>query len=117
MKRLVFNIVFLVCFFSLSKCNTSILTTNEKELLAIDIPNKNYKLKVVYIPSNATIQSSIQIRKLQTNNKTEELLQDYERYNYVDTMYLKNDTTFMLIIRDTVSVLGNKPDTMIIKLK
>jgi len=73
-------------------------------------------LRIVYIPSNVTIQSSIQVRKLH-DNKQEELLQDYERYNYVDTIYLKNDSILMLVVRDTISILGNKPDTMVIKLK
>ena len=73
-------------------------------------------MRIVYIPSNVTIQSSIQVRKLH-DNKQEELLQDYERYNYVDTIYLKNDSILMLVVRDTISILGNKPDTMVIKLK
>lgn len=116
MKRLILNVPLLVFFLSLTKCNTNILDIKERELSVIDIPNKDYKLRVVYMPSNATIQSSIQVRKLQGDKKTEGLLKDYERYNYIDTMYLKNDTTFILIIRDTVSILGNKPDTMIVKL-
>lgn len=116
MKRLIFIVSILICCFNLIRC-TNILDTKEKELSVIDVPNKGYKLRVVYIPSNATIQSSIQIKKFQGDKKTEELLQDYERYNYVDTLYLQNDTTFLIILKDTVSYLGNKPDTMIIKLK
>jgi hypothetical protein len=115
MKRLIFIVPVLICCLSLIRC-TNILDTKERELSVIDVPNKDYKLRVVYIPSNATIQSSIQIRKFQGRG-TEELLQDYERYNYVDTLYLQNDTTFLIILRDTISYLGNKPDTMIIKLK
>lgn len=116
MKPLIFIATVLISFLSLTKC-TNILETKEKELSVIDIPNKDYKLRVIYIPSNATIQSSIQVRILRSDKKTEEVLKDYEKYNYVDTMYLKNDTTFMIVVRDTISYFGNKPDTMSIKLK
>jgi len=62
---------------------TDTLKVKEKELFVIEVPNKLYKLRIVHIPSNATIQSSIQVRKLNIN-KGEELLQDYERYNYLE---------------------------------
>lgn len=116
MKYINFITAVLICFFILAKC-TSIVDTKEKELAVIAVPNKDYKLKVICIPSNATIQSSIQVRKLQNGKMTEEVLRDYERYNYVDTMYLKNDTTFLIIVRDTISYLGNRPDTMTLILK
>ncbi len=116
MRRLVFIVLMLFVVSNLIMC-TNIFETKEKELSVINIPNEDYKLRVVYIPSNSIIQSSIQIRKFQGDNKTEQLLQDYERYNYVDTLYLLNDTTFLIVLKDTVSYLGNKADTMIIKLK
>ena len=116
MKQLVFIVPIFIYCFNLIRC-TNILDTKERELSVIDIPNKDYKLRVVYIPSNSTIQSSIQIRKFQGDEKTEVLLQDYERYNYVDTLYLQNDTTLLIVIKDTISYLGNKADTMLIKLK
>ena len=79
-------------------------------LTVINIPNKSYKLGVFYIPSNATIQSAIQVRKQFMDNH--EIINTYERYNYMDTCSLIDDTTFMLVLRDTISVLGNKPDTV-----
>lgn len=96
-------------------CNTSILTTDETELTVINIPNKNYKIAVFYLPSNATVQSAIQVRKKYVNY--EEVIATYERYNSMDTCELINDDTFLLVIRDTISVLGNKPDTLQIVLK
>lgn len=110
MQRLMFCIPFFVFFFSLTKCNTAVLSTKEEALTVINIPNKNYKLGVYYLPANATIQSAIQIRK--KFKEKEEIINTYERYNYMDTCSLLNDTTFMLVIRDTISVLGNKPDTV-----
>ncbi len=116
MKQFIYLLSFLVVVFTIIKCQPRILDYKEKELSVFTIPHKDYKLKIVHTLSNATIQASIQVRKQRSNN-TEELLQSYERYNYVDTMSLINDTIFMLVIRDTASVLGNKPDTMMIKLK
>lgn len=101
---------------SLIRC-TNILTTKEKQLSVIEVPNKDYKLRIVYYPSNATIQSSIQVRKIFNDNRKEELLKDFERYNYVDTSYLQNGTTLLIVVRDTISYLGNKPDTMIVNFK
>ena len=91
----------------------SLLDVKEKELYSAQVPHKNYKVKVVYLPSNATIQSAFQVRK-QFKDK-EETAETYERYNFMDTCNFVNDTTFILVIRDTISILGNKPDTMIIK--
>ena len=110
MKQLFFITLFLILLFSLSKCTTRILSTKVNVLTVINIPNKSYKLGVFYIPSNATIQSAIQVRKQFMDNQ--EIINTYERYNYMDTCSLINDTTFMLVIRDTISVFGNKPDTV-----
>lgn len=81
------------------------------------MPKKPYKLRIVYIPSNATIQSSIQVRTLSVN-KEEKLLQEFERYNYLQSYRLLNDTVLMIVVKDTVSYLGSQRfDTMIVKLK
>lgn len=90
------------------------LGTKDRELYLIKIPNKDYKLSVVYLPSNATIQSAIQIRKKYKNK--EEIINTYERCNLVDTCALVNDRTFVLVVRDTISVLGNKPDTIFVNI-
>jgi hypothetical protein len=102
--------------FTLNCCTyDSILETKAKELYLIKIPNQDYEFSVVYLPSNATIQSAIQTRK-KFKDKVE-ILNTYERYNHVDTCTLINDKTFMLVVRDTVSILGNKPDTIMINIK
>ena len=55
--------VFLILKVSLLSCN-EILTVKEKELSVIEVPNNPYKLRIVYMASNATVQSSIQVRKV-----------------------------------------------------
>ena len=85
------------------------------ELFSMRMANKKADIKVMYYPSNATLQASIQVQKVV--NDSIEVVKNYERYNYMDTCRLINDTMLMLVLRDTISVLGNKPDTMIIQLK
>ncbi len=105
--------VLALIFLSWLGCTNIFGETEEKELSIIKTPNQNYKLRIVYTPSNATIQSSIQIWKEYIDkSRSKELLKSYERYNYVDTSYLQNDSTILIVLRDTISLLGNKPDTM-----
>lgn len=75
------------------------------ELENIKILNKNYCIIIYQIPSNATIQSSIQIRKLE--NEIEEVLYDFERFNQLDSFTLKNDT-LSVRISDIDKVLNPK---------
>ncbi len=111
MQNLIIKTGIILCIIFLNSCtNGSLLNSKTKELYSIKIPNKNYTLSIFHLPSSATIQSAIQVRKKFKDK--EEVINTYERYNYMDTCFLINDTTFMLVIRDTVSVLGNKPDTM-----
>ena len=49
------------------------------ELETIEVPNKDYELKVYFIPSNATSQAFIQLRK--TEAGIEEVITNYQRYN------------------------------------
>jgi hypothetical protein len=108
--------VFLIFNISLFSC-TDTSKVKEKELSVIEVPNKPYKFRIVYIPSNATIQSSIQVRKLNVII-SEELLQEFERYNYLQSYRLLNDTALMIVVKDTISYLGSQRfDTMIVKLK
>lgn len=70
-----------------------------------EILNKNFKLRIYSIPSNATMNSSIQIRKF--NNKTEKVLFNYDRFNRMNSSTLINDT-LMLEISDTNHINSKK---------
>jgi len=76
----------------------------------IELPNKNYTIGLFHKPSNAVDQSCIQIRKL----GTEVVLQNYERYNFVNSCKLSNDT-LKLVLSDTIFV-ERKSDTIYFKL-
>jgi len=62
---------------------------------SIQIPSKNYTIKIYYIPSNATSQSYIQIRK--TEDGVEEVLENYQRFDHLESYSVKQDTLIITI--------------------
>lgn len=105
---------YLLLSFVLFSCTDILSKNSPKELFAVQIGLQEDTLKVMYYSSDATIQSSIQVQKIIGDSVS--IVNRYDRYNYMDTCQLLNDSTFLLVLRDTISVLGNKPDTMIITL-
>ncbi|MFM9949538.1 MAG: hypothetical protein ACKV1O_16490 [Saprospiraceae bacterium] len=86
--------------------NFSIFDDEFKVIEQIDIPNKEYSLKIHYIPSNASSQSYIQIRKFEKN--VEEVLESYERYNYLNEYEIIGQDTLSLLISDTSRINTEK---------
>ncbi len=77
-----------------------------KVIEEVKVPNKAYKLKIYYIPSNASSQSYIQVRKFE--NGIEEVLQSYERFNYLNEYEIVGQNTLKLIISDTSLIKSKK---------
>ncbi|GHT01620.1 hypothetical protein FACS189421_14270 [Bacteroidia bacterium] len=65
----------------------------------INLDEQN-EIEILYIPGNATSQNITQIRK--TNKKTKEkyVLENYERYNYLDRFSLDGEN-LSIVLRDT----------------
>ena len=99
-----------------SACGSlSLLDTPAQSLWVRPFPAKGYRIRVLYRPSNATIQAAIQVVKQRTK-QPDEVLGNYQRYNCLDACRLTNDSLLTLVLRDTVSLLGNRPDTVTISL-
>ena len=94
-----------------SACGSPSLDTPARSLWVRSLPAKGYQLRVVYRPSNATVQAAIQVVQ-QRAQQPDQVLGDYLRYNCLDACRLTNDSLLILVLRDTVSVLGNRPDTI-----
>jgi len=63
-KILLGIVVVFLLLFGIYKLSTFAIFDEEfKEIETISIPNKNYTIKIYHIPSNASSQSYIQIRK------------------------------------------------------
>lgn len=66
------------------------------------LPKREYTLIFYYVPSNATSQSYIQIRKKYNENR-EEVFKNYERYQGVSEYKFVNDSLLRIVILDTIS--------------
>ncbi len=93
----------LFIFYVIYQLSTFKLFNDEiKVVQEIKVPHKNYLLKVYYMPSNATTESSIQVRKIENN--VEEVLKGYERFNYLNNYKITEGDTLNLSISDTSNV-------------
>lgn len=84
-----------------------------KLLESLNLGKRNFNVSVYYIPSNATSQSYIQIRKV-FNDKHEEVYKNFERYQGIKELKIVNDSLFSVIVLDTMSY-KTRLDTMVIK--
>lgn len=81
--------------------NFKLFEESEIKLLEeLKVPNRNYKVRLYYIPSNATNQSYIQVRAIKDNE--EKILESYVRVNYLDNFEILNNDTLKLFIQDTL---------------
>lgn len=64
-----------------------------KKITEIKVPNKSYTINLYYIPGNATAQNIIQVKQV-LNNK-EKILQNYERYYFVNNYEIVDDTSLI----------------------
>lgn len=118
MKRLAIYIavaalVFFVGHLIYQMSNFSLFDTEIKKISEIKVPNKPYTLNLYYVAGNATAQNVIQVR--QQLNDTEIVLQNYERFNFVNRYEITNDTMLKLILSDT-AFTDRKADTVFLKL-
>lgn len=113
-KKLLLGGVFIVLisliYFIYSISNFQIFDVEIKKITEVDLIEKPYKLGIYYVPSNASNQSSIQIRE----EKKDNVLQFYERYNFLKEYKIINDT-LTLFLADT-SMTPTKIDTLHFKL-
>lgn len=88
--------ILILLFFGIYKISTFTLFDDEfKVIESIKIPDRNYIIKIYHIPSNASSQSYIQIRKIE--NGIEEVLESYERFDHLDSYSLVKDTLVLTI--------------------
>jgi hypothetical protein len=57
-------------------------------------------IQILYVPGNATLMNGVQVRKINKQTKEEYLLENYDRYNYLDK-YDFEGQTLTLVLRDT----------------
>ena len=105
-------VIVLVVLFFYKLLTFSLFDEDNAKLKVIDVPNKEYRLNLYYIPANATNQSYIQVR--QEKKDREHVLNSYEMYNYL-VSYSINEKYLKLVLKDTGSI-SKRADTVLLKL-
>ena len=91
----------IVCY-GVYKLATFSLFDNDSVLIEeIQLNNKDYKIKIIFYPSDATMESSMQVIKVLDDNKEVIVLGDYESYNFLESYEINNDSLF-IIVNDTL---------------
>jgi len=104
----IFSIAILL---SLVACN---LFEKEETSLAEHVCSDGKKVNIYYVGLGATTNDVIQVKKSGYDNP----FWVSEKYNYLKSSSLLNDTTLQLILTDTgYHNYNNKLDTIIVKLK
>ena len=92
--------------------------SSDSPLTLIDIKQSNkrkdFSLALFYFPSNATNQKSIQLFKVYNNGKNE-LLRNFDRYNYGKILLYQDSVKIRLI--DSVNERIYLQDTLTLKLE
>ncbi|GAB3322985.1 hypothetical protein GCM10027299_18830 [Larkinella ripae] len=108
-------IVFMLMLVSFFRYNVQIFDEPEFEKLAtVCTQYDEVCYKCFYVPSNATSQEYIQLRR--SIGGRDSVIANYERYDLVDTIQLIDESTISLVLEDTSAYLKRK-DTIIVKSK
>jgi len=92
----------------------SLFGSEIEEVAIIDISGKDNKIGIYYIPSNATSQDYIQIRKL--GEGQDEIIKNFERFDFVVNSELIDDSLLRVVLKDTSAYIVNQ-DTFIVNIK
>ncbi|NML38740.1 hypothetical protein HHL17_16140 [Chitinophaga sp. G-6-1-13] len=115
MKR---KLVYISLLLLLAACFPPLLEVDRRVLANIPVPGKDYKIVIYYVSGNATVQDCIQV-VASSKDSGEQVLENYERYNILESYQLVADSSLMLVVGDSLSYLGSKskPDTIFLPLK
>lgn len=110
MKRIIIGLIGIL--FCLSICVIYFIATFKifddefKVIKEINLPYKRYRIHIYHIPSNASSEDYIQVRKVE--NDVEEVLESYPRYNQLINYQIKQDTLFLNIKDEIRSIQSEK---------
>ena len=85
---------------------------SNNQLKVINVERKPYKIILYRINGNATVQSGIQVRRI--DNGQELTLKQYDRYDSLISFSVKKDS-LKLVLKNT-NLMKQKPDTLYFKL-
>lgn len=113
MKKVIIALLVIgVAFVGYKLATFELFDDKPTELESINLPGESYDLVLYLIPSNATVQGGIQIRKIHDDG-VQETVANYPRYNHLISFDLLSDE-LELIIEDTIR---EKVDTVLYSLQ
>lgn len=114
MKRVIIGLIgilFCLCIYAIYFIATFKIFDDEfKVIKEIYLPHKKYSIYIYHIPSNASSEDYIQVRKV--SNGVEEVLESFPRYNQLINCQIKQDT-LILNIKDTIRLIENEKKVII----
>lgn len=105
MKRVIIGLIgilFCLCIYTIYFFATFKIFDDEFKLIQeIKLLYKSYDIHIYHIPSNASSEDYIQVRKIE--NAIEEVIENYSNYNRYISYRVEEDTLY-LNIKDSVKV-------------
>lgn len=86
---------------------------NAIQLMTIHLSQKKYSMTVFYLPSNATSQDYVQIRKRDNTTGDESIAGNYERFQGIEKYRQLNNSLLEIILLDTASYTPRKDTVQI----
>lgn len=109
--NLIKKIVLITIVFVLNGCR---IFDKDERLLAELQRRNGEKIGIYYVSLGATTNDVIQVRKSTQDNH---LIWALDKYNYLKSSKLINDTILQMVLCDTAFGTQNKLDTLLLKLK
>jgi hypothetical protein len=103
------SVAFIILGLLIQSCT---MFKKDEKLLAEHQKSNGEKIKVFYVGLGATTNDVIQVRKA----NQESPIKVFEKYNYLESSMLVNDTLLQLVLNDT-GYFKNKPDTFTVNIK
>lgn len=91
----------------------SLFEAELKEITVIDVPGDEGKIGIYFVPSNATSQDYIQIRKIGVGQ--DDIIMNFERFDFVVKSSFINDSLLEIVLKDTSAYI-TKQDTFIVNV-
>ncbi|HXB07678.1 MAG TPA: hypothetical protein VNW04_11190, partial [Puia sp.] len=101
-------------FIVLLYASCSIFEKNERQLAQFYAGNGD-KIEIYFVTLGATTNDVIQVRRIKAGRKSE-ILKAFEKYNFLESSRMLNDSMLQLIVCDT-GYSKTKSDTIILSIK
>lgn len=111
---LIVIVLLAIVYASYKLFNFNLFNVEKTSLAKLPIEGQDFIIDISFVQAGATTEDVIQIKKVFDNGK-EEIIRNFENYNYLVGYNKLNETAIQLILNDT-SYFENKSDTFRIEI-